>query len=164
MSNWHVAMVRSPEELSLAKRLREDGQTVYTPVTERKIRRNGKCTKRMVAAWPGYLLIRDPLEIDDTRFYRFLMIDYVRATLSDEMIEGIRLMERLGAFQTHAESERQLGIGEAVKVSAGLLQGFRGHVDQPLRGKDDSVRIAGGDFARPVWVPSALILPDSSVQ
>lgn len=165
MSDWHVAMVRSPEELSLAKRLREDGQTVYTPVTERKIRRNGKCTKRTVAAWPSYLFIRDPLPIDDSRFFYFLIKpDYERETLSDEMIEGFRLMERLGAFQTHAESERQLGIGEAVKVSAGLLQGFRGHVDQPLRGKDDSVRIAGGDFARPVWVPSALILPDSSVQ
>lgn len=162
--SWCVAMCRSPEELSLAKQLRQDGQTVYTPTTERKIRRNGKCTKRTVAAWPGYLLIHEPLEIDDPRFYRFLMIDYVRATLSDEMIEGIRLMERLGAFQTHAESERQLGIGEAVRVSTGLLQGFRGHVDKPLRGKDDSVRIAGGDFPKPVWVPSALILPDSSVQ
>lgn len=157
-------MVRSPDELSLASQLRRDGQTVYTPVTERKVSVRGRMTKRFVAAWPGYLLIRNPLPIDDSRFYRYLQTDYERDTMTDDEVDVIRLMERLGTFQTHSESERPLGIGETVKVARGLLQGLRGTIDQPLRGKDDSVRVSGGDFVRPVWIPSALIRPDIPVQ
>ncbi len=162
---WAIAMVRSPEELSLASQLRRDGQTVYLPVTERKISVRGRMTKRFVAAWPGYLFIRDPLPIDDSRLYGFLIkADWERETLSDDAIEGFRLMERLGVFQTHAESERQLGIGEAVRVSSRLLGDKRGTIEAPLRGKDGYVLIGGGDFPNSVWIASALIKPDITVQ
>lgn len=161
---WYIGYVRSSEELSLRDDLRRDGQEVYTPTTERQIRRNGRKAMRTVAAFTGYLFIYDPGRIEDRRFYGFLMIDGERASMTDEQMDGIRLLERLGAFQTHAESEKALGIGEAVKVSTGLLQGLRGTIDEPLRGKDRSVRVSGGDFAKPMWLPSVLLLPESTVQ
>lgn len=165
MSDWHIAVVRSPEEESLAERLREDGMEVYYPRCKRKVSVRGKMTRRFVAAWPSYLFIRDPMPIDDSRVYGFLIkADYERETLPDEVIEGFRLMERLGVFQTHAESERQLGIGEAVRVSSRLLGDKRGTIEAPLRGKDGYVLIGGGDFPNPVWIASALIKPDITVQ
>lgn len=151
--SWAIAVVRTNHEYALAASL--DEQT-YNPRTTRKI----KGFRRYVAAWGGYLLIQDPGEIDDPRLYGFLMIDDERASLTDEMVDGFRLMERLGAFQTHAESERLLGIGEAVKVASGLLRGLGGYVQDVWGGK---AAVGGGDFPKPVRVPIALLKPEKPV-
>jgi transcription antitermination factor NusG len=150
---WHIAHVRTGDELSLGRDL--DHET-YIPQCERKIRIRGKRSRRRVAAWPGYLLIRDPAHIEDSRFYRFLMEGEERASLTDDAVDGFRLMERLGAFQTHAESEVLLGIGESVKVAQGLLKGLSGKVQEVWGGK---AQIGGGDFQKPVRVPLALLKP-----
>lgn len=155
---WYIARVRSNAEGALARDLDEE---TYFPRCTRKVRIRGRKSKRVVAAWPGYLLIRNPGVIDDPRLYRFLMIDDERASLTDEQVDGFRLMERLGAFQTHAESERLLGIGEAVKVATGLLKGFGGYVHAVW---GDRATLSGGDFRAPVTVPIALLSPEKSVQ
>lgn len=162
---WCVAMVRSPDELSLAKRLRQDGQTVYTPTTERQIRKNGGRATRTVAAWSGYLLIRNPLPIEDSRFYGFIRHpDFERKTLTDKEVEKYRLDERLGAFQRPlkgGEVLSLLGIGEEVNVPVWPWNGRRGYVKSIVRGM---VELAGLEFEKPVRIPLALIRPDIPVQ
>lgn len=157
--SWAIAMIRAGEELAFAGYLRGAGMMSYLPTYQRKIRIRGKQTKRTVAAWPGYIMIREPEPIDDARFFYYLQIDDEMARFTDDQVDAYRLMERLGVFRVRDES---LGIGESVKVASGLLRGLRGHVDQSLRGKD--VRVYGGDFLKPMWVPAALLSPDLQVE
>ena len=158
---WCIAMCATGQEFPFRDDLRRQGVTAWFPVTKRKIRVRGRSSRRIVAAWPGYVLIECPLpSIRDSRFRFYLpggdRIEY----LKDEIVATFRLMESLGAYQTHAESERPLGIGESVKVASGLLQGLRGQVKAVCRGR---VEIEGGDFPKSVKVPIALISPTNAV-
>ena len=158
---WLVAMIRSGEELAFAGWLRGRGETVYLPTCKRKIRVRGKASKRTVAAWPGYALVRDPKPIQDRRFYRWCRTGDQVDTMSDAEVETIRFMERSKVFQTHMESEQPLSIGESVKVARGLLRGMAGHLLELPNGQ---ALVGGGSFPKPVLMPLALLIPESGVK
>jgi hypothetical protein len=104
---YRIAMVMSGQEFGLRDELRRRGYESWMPTTRRKVRIRGRCTKRVVPAWPGYLLIPEPAPIvRDSRFFCYLHVGDELSRLKDEIVEVFREMERQGRFQAREDSSR----------------------------------------------------------
>jgi len=127
-SPWWVAYVRSRQEKSLARHLREQGVGHYLPQSEKRVRRAGRNFVSHLPLFGGYLFFRGAAA-DRLAAVRSNLIVHIldvpdRAALDLELRALWRLQQQGLPLVPHA----WVGPGDEVRITDGPLRGWTGTV------------------------------------
>jgi len=144
-SAWWVAYVRSRQEKSLARHLREQRVAHYLPQSEKRARRAGRNFVSHLPLFPGYLFFRGAAA-DRLAAVRSNLIVHIldvddRAALDGELRALWHLQQQGLPLVPHPF----VGPGDEVRITDGPLRGWTGTV---LREKGSLKLIVSVSFLR----------------
>lgn len=123
---WRVAHVRSRQEKSLARYLKDYAIPYYLPQSEKVVSRAGRTIISYIPLFASYLFFRGS-DASIARALRSHVIVNVltpldQATFHEELLQLHRLQRTHGRLTVHPE----LKAGDTVLISEGAFAGFRG--------------------------------------
>ena len=138
--HWYLVFTKVKSELKARENLTRQGYTTYLPMTQKKIRRNGKYIHTTTAFFPRYLFISLNTATDNwkpisstlgvTCIVRF---GGVPAVVPQCLIEALQQHETQAGLQQVAEKQWQ--PGDKVTVLDGPFSGYQG-IYQQLKGAE----------------------------
>jgi transcriptional antiterminator RfaH len=137
MSGWYAIQTKPRKEEAVLASLGRAGLESYCPRMRRRRRRQGKRILEAIPLFPGYLFVRlqFPRDYAGIRWtpglVRIVSHAGMPARIGEEVLEGIRRMERAGGLRIPA---LRLKPGSRVRVVEGPFTGFEGLVTTHLSG------------------------------
>ena len=137
MCGWYAIQTKPRKEEAVLASLGRAGLETYCPRMRRRRRRQGRRIVEAVPLFPGYLFVRlqFPGDYAGIRWtpglIRLVSNAGTPARIGEEVLEGIRRMERAGVLRIPA---LRLKPGSRVRVVEGPFTGFEGLVTAHLSG------------------------------
>lgn len=137
MSGWYAIQTKPRKEEAVLASLGRAGLESYCPRMRRRRRVQGRRIQEAVPLFPGYLFVRlqFPRDYAGIRWtpglVRIVSHAGTPARIGEEIVEGIRRMERTGGLRIPA---LRLKPGSRVRVVQGPFTGFEGLVTAHLSG------------------------------
>lgn len=125
---WEIAHLRSRQEKSVARLLREGGKPFYLPQIEQTKKRSGRTFVSHLPLFPGYIFLRRVEGLRQTLFRVSAVANMIQvldqAQLTAELLQ-IRQLQANGAILT---ARVDLAPGDAVHIKEGVFSGYSGIV------------------------------------
>lgn len=132
---WYLVFTKVKSELKAQEHLTRQGYTVYLPMTQKKIRRNGRYIHTTEPFFPRYLFISLNTETDNWGPIRstigvacIVRFGGVAAVVPVGLVDGLRQQEDQVGLQDNVE--KQLQVGDKVMVLDGPFAGYQGVFQQ----------------------------------
>lgn len=132
---WYLVFTKVKSELKAKEHLIRQGYTAYLPMTQKKVRRNGKYIHTTEPFFPRYLFIKLNTETDNWGPIRstigvacIVRFGGVAAVVPETLIAGLKQQENEIGLQTNVEKQMQLG--DKVIVLDGPFAGYQGVFQQ----------------------------------
>ena len=142
---WWVAYVRSRQEKSLARHLREQGVAHYLPQAEKRARRAGRSFVSHLPLFPGYVFLRGGGAERLAAVRSNLIVQLLDVPDPDALERELRDLWRLQQQGLPLVSHPWVGAGDEVRITDGPLKGWTGTV---LREKGNLRLIVSVSFLR----------------
>lgn len=135
VEQWYLVFTKVKAELKVQEHLCRQGYTTYLPMTQRKIRRNGKYIYTREPFFPRYIFIKLNIEIDNWSPIRstigvacIVRFGGMPAVVPAALLVALKQQENLARLQPKAE--KQLQLGDKVMVLDGPFAGYQGVFQQ----------------------------------
>src|SRR5215472_3288266 len=130
--HWYAVYTNARHEKAVADHLISKDIEIFLPTITVMSRWKDRNMKLQTPAFPGYVFTKICLSkrgrvISVPGVVRILSFNGVPTRLDDTEMENIRLCHRRGALM---ESRPLFGVGERVRVKAGVLEGLEGFVSR----------------------------------
>jgi len=130
--HWYAVYTNARHENAVADHLISKDIEVFVPMVTVVRSWKDRKMKLQIPAFPGYVFTRICTSergrvISVPGVVRILSFNGVPAQLDEAEIENIRLCHRLGLL---IEPQPLFGVGERVRVTAGVLEGLEGFVSR----------------------------------
>jgi transcription antitermination factor NusG len=125
---WEIAHLRSRQEKTVARLLRDAGKPFYLPQIEKKKKAAGRTLVSHLPLFPGYLFVRRVQGLRETLWRSSAVVNMLQvpdqAQLTAELLR-IRQLQANGAVLTPLD---QLVPGDTVRINGGSFSGYTGGV------------------------------------
>ena len=132
---WYLVFTKVKSELKAKEHLTRQGYTTYLPMTQKKIRRNGKYIHTTAPFFSRYLFIRLNTDADNWSPIRstigvacIVRFGGLPAVVPEGLINVLRQQENETGLQDNIE--KQLQLGDKVMVLDGPFAGYQGVFQQ----------------------------------
>ena len=138
--NWYLVFTKVKAERKAQEHLNRQGYSIYLPMTQKKIRRNGKYIYTTEPFFPRYMFIKLNTDTDNWSPIRstigvacIVRFGGVPAIVPEGLIDALRIEE--DAIGLQPVVEKKLSAGEKITVIDGPFAGYQG-ICQQIKGSE----------------------------
>lgn len=142
---WCVAHVRSRQEKSFTRYLRDNRIAYYLPQIEKRVRRNGRVIVSYLPLFGGYVFFKGLAYESSCAIRSHLIANLLEPVDQAELTAELEQLHRLQASHQKLTPYPYVGPGEAVLITSGAFAGCRGVI---LREKGTERLVISVSFIR----------------
>jgi transcriptional antiterminator RfaH len=138
---WWVLYVRSRQEKSLARQLRESRVPFFLPLTRNPFRVRGRVMESHVPLFPGYVFLLGDREDRGKAIATGRVIRCLPVPDQQELWDDLCQLHRLVTSGLSLTAETRLAPGMTVEIRDGALAGLRGKILRGATGRRFVVQV-----------------------